>query len=77
MLKKNGSLLVCQDTDSWLFNFVWSLWTKWKGKVWVRTHVSCMKPSQLASFLKDNGFSIQKKSYSHGGLEVTFLANKK
>lgn len=77
VLKKNGHLIVCQDTDSRLFNFIWYFWTKWKGKVWVGAHISCMKPKELENFLKKGGFKIENKFFSHFGLEVTFKTRKK
>lgn len=76
VLKKDGILVVCQDTDSWLFNFIWFFWTKWKGSVWNGAHVNCMKPGQIEKLLKDNGFEIENKKFSHFGLEVAYRAKK-
>ena len=76
VLKKGGKFVVCQDTDSWLFNFVWFFWTKWKGKVWDGAHISCVKPKQLLSLLKKHKFKIVEKKFSHLGLEVTIFALK-
>ncbi len=76
-LKDNGRLIVIQDTDSFLFNFIWFFWTKWKGKVWNGSHISCMKPAELLDLLKKNGFKITDTKFSHFGLEVAVRAKKK
>jgi len=77
ILKKGGKLIVCQDSDNLLFNFVWFFWTKWKGKVWDGSHISCMKPVEIENMLKDNGFEILKVKFSHFGMEVVIEAEKK
>ena len=76
VLKRNGKLVVCQDTDSWLFNFIWFFWTKWKGSVWNGAHVNCMKPENIKNLLVSNGFKIISKKFTHFGLEVIFVAKK-
>ena len=77
VLKEKGILIVAQDTNSLLFNLIWFFWTKWKGRVWEGSHVSCLKPGQLAHLLKKNDFGILAKKMSHFGLEVTFMAKKR
>lgn len=76
-LKDRGTFIVLQDTDSAIFNFIWFFWTKWKGKVWEGSHISCMKPDELVTLLKKNGFRIKEKKFSHFGLEVAISACKK
>ncbi len=76
-LKDNGRFIVLQDTDSAIFNFIWFFWTKWKGKVWEGSHISCMKPHELISLLRKNGFRIKERKFSHFGLEVAICASKK
>ena len=76
-LKKGAKFIVLQDTDNFVFNFIWFFWTKWKGKVWQGSHISCMKPKELVSLLETNGFKIVEKRYSHFGLEVAIGAIKK
>ena len=77
VLKKKGTFIVIQDTDSLLFNLIWSIWIKWKGKVWKGSHVNCMKPHELSRFLVKGGFRIVEKRITHFGLEVSFKAKKK
>src|SRR3989344_5787527 len=38
-----GASLIAQDTDSLVFNLIWSVWIRWKGKVWKNAHINCMK----------------------------------
>ncbi len=76
VLKKDGTLLIIQDTDSLVFNLIWGIWTKWKGKVWQGAHVNCMKPQEIRTLLKNMGFKIINMKYSHFGLEVMFRAVK-
>ena len=77
VLKKGGTLIVIQDTDSWFFNLIWFFWTKWKGKVWEGSHVNCMKPHELRRFLVEGGFKILEKRTTHLGLEVSFKTKKR
>jgi ubiquinone/menaquinone biosynthesis C-methylase UbiE len=76
-LKDSGRFIILQDTDSPVFNFIWFFWTKWKGKVWEGSHISCMKPKELVTLLKKNGFKVKDKKFSHFGLEVAISAVKK
>lgn len=76
-LKVGGTLIVVQDTDSFLFNLIWFFWTKWKGKVWEGSHVACMKPKQLIRLLEKEGFKIKNKKFSHFGLEIALSAQKR
>ena len=76
VLKRKGTLVIAQDTDSLVFNLIWGIWIKWKGRVWQGAHVNCMKPQEIRTLLKDTGFKIVKTKYSHFGLEVIFEAKK-
>ncbi|MDP2632316.1 MAG: class I SAM-dependent methyltransferase [Candidatus Curtissbacteria bacterium] len=76
VLVKDGTLVVCQDTDSFLFNFIWFFWVRWKGKVWEGAHINCVKPDKLEKLLKKHKFRIVDKKFSHLGLEVTIKARK-
>jgi len=76
VLKRGGNFIIVQDTDSFIFNIVWMLWTKWKGKVWNGAHVSCMKPYQIKDLLLLNRFVITTEKKSHLGMEVFYKAIK-
>jgi ubiquinone/menaquinone biosynthesis C-methylase UbiE len=76
-LKDSGTLIVAQDTNNWLFKFVWFIWIKWKGKVWKNAHVNSLKPKELISLLEKNGFKILEKKTSHLGMEILLKAKSK
>lgn len=75
-LKKNGFVLVGQDTDNFLFNLVWSIWTKTRGKVWQDSHIHPLTSKLLEEILKKRRLKIKVKKFSQLGLEVFFLAQK-
>lgn len=76
VLKKNGYLIIGQDTDSLLFKLVWFLWTKWKGYVWTNSHISCMRPKQLLELVKKSGFEIQYFDFVNLRMEIFIKAKK-
>jgi ubiquinone/menaquinone biosynthesis C-methylase UbiE len=77
VLKKGGTLIIGQDTDSFLFKIVWFLWTKAKGSVWQNSHISCMRPKKLQGLVKKSGFQIKDINYINLGMEVFIKAQKK
>lgn len=76
VLKTGGIFIVGQDTDSLAFRTIWWFWTKLKGKVWREVHINCMSPKELSFLLVKEGFQIEKRVFSHLGLEVFFKARK-
>lgn len=76
VLRKGGTFVVVQDSDSRVFNLIWSIWIKWKGRVWLGAHVNCMKPNEIKNLLKEAKFKIIETRHSHFGLEVIFRARK-
>ena len=77
VLKKNGYLIIVQDTDSLLFNTVWWFWTKWKGSVWNHSHINCLKPNELEKKIRKANFKIKSIEYTNLGMEVLIKAQKK
>lgn len=77
VLKKDGYILIGQDTDNLLFKIVWMIWTKRRGKVWHNSHLHPYSPKQLEKLIKECGLKIIKKKFSHLGMEVFFLIQKK
>jgi len=77
VLKKNGYLVIVQDTDSLLFNSVWWFWTKWKGSVWNHSHINCLKPKELIKKVRKANFKIISMEYTNLGMEVLIKAQKK
>lgn len=76
VLKKNGKVLVGQDTNNWLFRLVWFFWTKGKGKVWAGSHINPLTTKLLENLIKKVGFKIKLQEFSQADLEVFFLAEK-
>ncbi len=76
ILKKNGHLIIVQDTDSMLFKTVWWLWTKGKGSVWRGAHINCIKPKDLLKRIVDAGFKVKKLEYTNLRTEVFIKAQK-
>ena len=77
VLKKNGYLIVVQDTDNWLFKTVWWFWIKWKGSVWNHSHINCLKPEELIKKVKKAGFKIKSVECANLGMEVFIKTQNK
>lgn len=75
-LKKDGYILIGQDTDNLLFRTVWMIWTKRSGKVWHNSHLHPYSPGRLEKLIKECGLKIIKKKFSFLGMEVFFLIQK-
>lgn len=75
-LKRKGRVLIGQDTDNLLFKIIWMIWTKRRGKVWHNSHLHPYGPQKLEKLIKDCGFKIINKKFSHFGMEVFFFAEK-
>src|SRR3990167_8039433 len=76
VLKKNGNLVIGQDTDSALFKLIWFFWTRWKGSVWTNSHISCMRPKKLLALVKKAGFKVQNFTLINLGMEIFIKAKK-
>lgn len=76
VLKKDGTFIIIQDTDSLLFRTVWWFWTKWKGSVWDHSHINCLRPKELIRKVKKANFKIKKTRYINFNMEVIILAKK-
>lgn len=76
VLKNNGYVLIGQDTDNLLFKIIWMIWTKRSGKVWHNSHLHPYNPGKLEELIKECGFKIFKKKFSHIGMEIFFLIQK-
>lgn len=77
VLKKDGYILIGQDTDNLLFKLVWIVWTKRHGKVWHNSHLHPYSPKRLEKLIKECGLKIIQKRFSHLGMEVFFLIQKR
>lgn len=73
VLAKNGKAIVAMDSGSPLFRVIWFVWEKTKGRVWQRAHLHPFKHKELEELIKESGFKIVKKKFSHFGMEVIFF----
>lgn len=76
LLRKNGRVLIGQDTDNLFFKTIWSIWTKSRGKVWNDSHIHPYGPGELEKLIKAVGLKIIKRKLSHLGLEIFLFAEK-
>lgn len=76
-LNKNGSILIGQDTDSFLFKMIWFIWTKTYGRVWRNSHFHPFTPEDMKNLLEKSSLKIMNKKFSQLGLEIFFLAKKR
>lgn len=74
VLAPGGRAIISMDSGSLLFKIVWFVWTKTKGRVWRNAHLHEFNAKILESLIKNAGFRIIKKTTSHLGMAVTFLA---
>lgn len=77
VLRSNGTLIIGQDTDNFLFKTIWFVWTRWKGSVWENSHINCMKPRELMKLVQKAGFEILTFEYINFGMEIFIKARKK
>lgn len=76
ILKKGGRLILTMDSGSLLFRIVWYFWENTKGRVWKGAHLHPFHHEELTDLIKKAGFKINKKFFSHLGMEVTFVLSK-
>ncbi len=58
VLKKGGYAVFLVPSDSDLFNIVWWIWTKFKGKIWNDCHIQSYRNGYLTRLSKQAGFKI-------------------
>lgn len=76
VLRKDGTAIVAMDSGSWLFRVVWWFWEKTKGHVWQGAHLHPFHHNHLEKVIKQCGFKIRQKKFSHLGMEVLFILKK-
>lgn len=64
------------DSGRPLFRIVWWVWGKTKGKVWQKAHLYPFHHTELERLIRKEGFKIEKKYFSHVGMEVSFILKK-
>ena len=58
ILKKNGTIIIMVPHETWLFKFIWFIWTKSKGKVWDHAHLQHFDRSSMTTLFTKNNFKI-------------------
>ena len=76
VLRKNGKLILAMDSGSLLFRIVWFVWENTKGTVWRAAHLNPFKHEDLEDLILKSKFKINKKIFSHFGMEVIFILSK-
>lgn len=77
VLEKNGVAIVTMDSGILLFRIIWWFWEKTYGKAWQGAHLHSFHHHQLETLIKQSGLKIVKKHFSHFGMEVSFVCQKK
>ena len=76
VLKKDGICVVAMDSGNWLFRLVWWFWEKTTGRVWQGAHLHPFHYNELEERIRQAGFHITERRFSHVGMEVSFLLSK-
>lgn len=77
VLKKDGKFVLAMDSGTLAFRIVWFFWEKTSGSVWQGAHLNCYHYSELEKLVLKSGFKILERHFTHFGLEVVFLLEKK
>ena len=59
VIKKGGYAIFLVPSDSDLFNVVWWIWTKFRGKIWDDCHIQSYRNGYLTKLCKKIGFKIE------------------
>jgi len=69
----HAQIIIEMDSGSWLFNFVWSVWTNLHGKVWQEAHLQVFTAAKLKNLIIASGMQIETEKYFSLGMAVVFL----
>lgn len=71
VLKREGYAILLVPTDSKLFNIIWYIWTKLRGKIWRGTHTQTYRNNYLPKLARKLGFTIENdKKFLWGMLHL-------
>lgn len=71
VLKNEGYAIFLVPTDSILFRIVWTLWTKWRGKIWKDAHIQTYRDDYLLKLAGRLGFKVSNnKKFILGMLQA-------
>jgi len=73
---KDGQAIIAMDSGNLLFRIIWWFWEKTFGNVWHGAHLHPFQHRDLEKVIKEVGFKITKKHFSHLGMEVSFVLRK-
>lgn len=76
VLNKKGVCILAMDSGSLLFRLVWLIWENTTGKVWKGAHLHPFHHNDLEELIRKAGLKINKKFFTHLGMEVTFILSK-
>lgn len=76
VLDEDGRLILAMDSGSFLFRIIWFIWEHTKGRVWQGAHLHPFQHNKLERLLSLSGFKIDKKIFSHFGMEIIFILKK-
>ena len=74
--KPNGMIIVSMDSGNLLFALAWSVWKKFKGKVWQEAHLHKFTPGKLDKLFKKTGFKIEKRKFFNFRMALIYLLRK-
>lgn len=76
VIKKDGHAIIAMDSGNITFRIVWWISEKTICRVWQNAHLHPYTHRELEAVIKQAGFKIVKKEFSHFGMEVSFLLKK-
>lgn len=74
--KKKSTVIIAMDSGNILFKIIWFFWEKTTGKVWENAHLHPYHYIQLENLIKQVGFKIKQKKFSHLRMEIIFVLEK-
>lgn len=76
VLKKGGKLILAMDSGTLLFRVGWFFWGKTFARVWEGAHLNPYHHTDLENLATKSGFKIERKHFTHFGLEVVYTLEK-
>jgi ubiquinone/menaquinone biosynthesis C-methylase UbiE len=73
VLKKNGTVILAMDSGNTAFRLIWYMWEHTYGRVWKNAHLHPFHHSELERLIRNSGFTVKSKRFTHLGLEVVFV----
>ncbi len=77
VLKPGGTAIIfVVEEHNPLFQVIWWIWLKTKGKVWEEAHLREYTKESLAADVKKVGFTVEDERRSHGTMGLAIKARK-